>query len=196
MTMEKKESGGFALPNVDNIDIGRLGSVYGKPRGKADNNNSEPEYLEINKKGRDIWTRVNFNTGVSWFSGFLIAGLYGFQEGWRGASSSNMKIRFNSVLNGVSKRGNKAANIGGTIAFMHTVFSYVASDVLELDRQVNHEVANPAFAGAITGLLFTSTRSSNVMAYATAIGSVSSVAYFYAHVYYDKWLFERRFRRF
>lgn len=189
----KKDGSGFSIPDVDNIDIGRIGSLYGvrKPR-----DTHEPEYLEFNKRGRDIFGRLNFNTGLCWASAFTLAGLYGFQEGWRGATSSIFRVRFNSVLNGISKRGNKAANICGVLAFMHTSFTYLA-ETYDFDRKLRHEVATPAFAGAMTGLVFTSTRRPLVMAYGTGIGCVASIAYFYAQSYvYDALIAQRRMRRY
>lgn len=59
--------------------------------------------------------RISFNTGVYWLGGFLGGGAYGFVQGWRGATSTNYKIRFNSVMNGVSKNGSKWGNMLGLV---------------------------------------------------------------------------------
>lgn len=37
-------------------------------------------------------------------------GIYGVIEGWKGATNSNYKIRFNSVMNAFSKRGSALGN--------------------------------------------------------------------------------------
>lgn len=182
----------ISIPDVDNIDLGKVGAVYGIPKTK---DNGEPEYLEFNRKGRDIFGRVNFNTGLSWATGFTVAGLYGLQHGWRNAASTNFRVRFNSVLNGISKYGNKSANICGVLAFMHTMFTYIGEQN-DLERRVNHELAIPSFSGAMTGMLFTSTRSWNVIAYGACLGTVASIAYHYAQTYYyDKLIYSRRLRR-
>lgn len=187
--MDTRKNDGFSIPDVDNIDLGKIRAVYGLPKAKTD---SEPEYLEFNKRGRDIFGRLNFNTGLSWASGFTIAGLYGFYEGWVGAPNSTFRVRFNSVLNGISKRGNKAANICGVLAFMHTGFTYFAESY-DVDRRLKHEAATPAVAGAITGLVYTCTRSRNAIAYGTLIGSAASVAYYYGQLYfYDKIISRRK----
>jgi hypothetical protein len=192
--MASNKQDGFSIPDVGNIDAGRIGSMYGLKNPK-DKDNSEPEYLEFSKRGRDIFGRLNFNTGLSWASGFTIAGLYGLQEGWRNAPSNNFRVKFNSVLNGISKRGNKAANICGVLAFMHTTFTYIAEQN-DLERRFKHELAVPSVAGALTGLLFTSTRSVNVIAYGTCLGTAASIAYYYGqNYYYDKLISNRRFRR-
>lgn len=72
--------------------------IYGK---KA----SQPEYIPYNKRGRDFYGRLSFNMGLLWLGGFTGGGFYGFVEGWRNAASPSYKIRFNSVMNAVSKRG-------------------------------------------------------------------------------------------
>lgn len=59
--------------------------------------------------------RLFFNTGVCWLGGFLGGGGFGFVEGWRGAANPNMKIRFNSVMNAMSRRGSIAGNSLGII---------------------------------------------------------------------------------
>ena len=59
--------------------------------------------------------RLFFNTGVCWLGGFLGGGGFGFAEGWRGAANPNLKIRFNSVMNAMSRRGSVAGNSLGII---------------------------------------------------------------------------------
>jgi hypothetical protein len=95
------------MPNVDNIDLNKLGRGGGGSRG--------PDYIPYNQKGRDPFARTSFNTGIYWLGGFLGGGSYGLVQGWRGATSSNYKIRFNSVMNGISKQGSKWGNMLGLI---------------------------------------------------------------------------------
>lgn len=96
-----------AIPDVGNIDLGKLGSKRG------------PDYVPYNAKGRDSLARVSFNTGIMWLGGYVSGGLYGFVEGWRGAASPNYKIRFNSVMNAFSKRGSYLGNSLGIIGEYH-----------------------------------------------------------------------------
>lgn len=79
-------------------DFSKMNNLYGKKP-------SQPEYIPYNKRGRDFYGRLSFNMGVLWLGGFTGGGLYGFVEGWRNAASPSYKIRFNSVMNAVSKRG-------------------------------------------------------------------------------------------
>ncbi len=83
------------LPDLRGIDLNKIGK----------SRNSGPEYIPYNKRGRDFYGRLTFNTGVYWLGGFTAGGTYGFMEGWRSAASPNLKIRFNSVMNAVSRRG-------------------------------------------------------------------------------------------
>ena len=98
-------SGGFGtIPDVGNIDMSKLGKKGGGP-----------DYIPYNAKGRDSFGKISFNTGVFWLGGFVGGGAYGFAEGWRGATSSNYKIRMNSVMNAVSKRGSLYGNTLGLV---------------------------------------------------------------------------------
>lgn len=93
------------IPDVGNIDLGKLN----RPK------TSQPDYIPYNSKGRDAFGRISFNTGVLWLGGFVGGGTYGFVEGWKGAASPNYKIRFNSIMNAVSKRGSYLGNSLGII---------------------------------------------------------------------------------
>lgn len=93
------------IPDVGNIDINKLNRKGSKG----------PDYIPYNAKGRDPFARTSFNTGIYWLGGFLGGGSVGLVQGWRGATSSNYKIRFNSVMNGVSKQGSKWGNMLGLV---------------------------------------------------------------------------------
>lgn len=95
------------MPDVSGIDMNKL--------GRATGGRKEPEYIMNNAKGRDIGSKMFLNTGSFWLGGFTAGGLYGFAEGWRGASSPTLRIRINSVLNGVSKRGSSLGNNLGVL---------------------------------------------------------------------------------
>lgn len=95
----------FKLPEFNNIDANK---IVRKP------NSSGPEFIPYNqKRGRDIFSRVSFNTGVLWLSGFTGGGLYGVGYGWRNAPHPSFKVKANSVLNGMSKYGSSAGSFLG-----------------------------------------------------------------------------------
>lgn len=175
MSERKEGSNPFnAFPDVGNIDLDKLGSVYGMPS----KNSSGPEYIQSNPRGRDFFGRLYFNTGVLWLGGFSAGGALGFAEGWRNASSPNYKIRFNSVMNAFSKRGTILGNNLGIIGFLHTSSVYIA-DNLELDQLVGTTAVTPIFAGAITGSIYKAPRGPRAAALAGGIGAVLSTAYWF-----------------
>ncbi len=109
---ETKKNPFGSIPDIRNIDIGKIAPVYGLPNP---NKKSEPDYIPYNTRGRDFYGRLAFNTGALWLGGFVAGGLYGSVEGYRGATSPIFKIRLNSVMNACSKRGSKLGNALGII---------------------------------------------------------------------------------
>jgi hypothetical protein len=102
-------SGGYTIPDVGRIDPGKFGSAYGAQKNK------DPDYIPYNARGRDVMGRLFFNSGVMWLGGFSSGAAYGFVEGWRGAANPNLKIRFNSVMNAMSRRGSTIGNALGVL---------------------------------------------------------------------------------
>lgn len=118
-TQEKKKP--FALPDVGNFDAGKFAPLYGLPNPNS-SRNSEPDYIPYNKRGRDFYGRLAYNTGVLWLGGYVAGGSYGFVTGWKNAANPNMKIRFNSVMNAFSKYGTSAGNGLGIIGKFSTAY--------------------------------------------------------------------------
>jgi hypothetical protein len=121
-------SGGYTLPDVSGIDMGKMGA-YGKS-SNGGNSNSKPDFIMNNAKGRDIGSKMFLNTGSFWLGGFAAGGLYGFAEGWRSAASPSIRIRVNSVLNGVSKRGSV---LGNNLGVLGKIFSFLLMYDLFMD---------------------------------------------------------------
>lgn len=122
------------MPDVSGIDLGKLGG--GMNRSPSGGSRKEPEYIMNNAKGRDIGSKMFLNTGSFWLGGFAAGGLYGFAEGWRGAASPTLRIRVNSVLNGVSKRGSSLGNNLGVLSnnshiCLHVLFVLLTCVVLQ-----------------------------------------------------------------
>lgn len=96
-TEEKKSAfKPITLPDFGSIDLNKFGAPPKK---------NEPEFILSNVRGRDLYGRLSFNTGVLWLGGFTAGSIYGTVEGLRNAGSTSYKVRFNSVMNGISKRG-------------------------------------------------------------------------------------------
>jgi hypothetical protein len=137
-----KGSDPFSIPDVGNIDIGKLSRP---PKG-----GTGPDYIPYSPRGRDSFARVSFNTGIAWLSGFLGGGAYGFAEGWRNASSPNWKIKMNSILNASSKRGSNAGNALGILVFMHTA-SVALLDLAETEKYKSTKGPRAAALAAVIG---------------------------------------------
>ena len=99
---------GVSIPDVSNIDLSKLGGRQNK--GK---NDSGPEFISSNPKGRDLFGRVVFASGVMWLGGFCVGGAVGLKQGWQTAAGPIFRIRMNSVINGVTRTG---GNLGNTLA--------------------------------------------------------------------------------
>eukprot|EP01041_Mallomonas_annulata_P003396 gene3396-6742_t len=172
-----------SIPEVGKIDLKKLGPIYGLQ--VAPSKSSEPEYLRYNEKGRDIMGKLFFNSGVAWLGGFSAAGAYGFVEGWRGAANPSFKIKLNSVMNAVSKRGSKVGNALGSVAFIYTT-SLWAAESARVEDFFNHEVAIPILAGLATGGFYKSTSGIRGAGLASLIGAAASVSLWYGGNYlYD-----------
>lgn len=169
--------GGYTMPDVSGIDIGKLSG--GTNRGSSGGTRKEPDYIMNNAKGRDIGSKIFLNTGSFWLGGFAAGGLYGFAEGWRGAASPTLRIRINSVLNGVSKRGSSLGNNLGVLVFMYTGINYVAEEVLELDRHTGFDAAVPLASGMVTGAAFNHAKGPRAAMLSGFIGAGISAAYHY-----------------
>jgi len=183
------------LPDTRGIDLDKVSPLYGRPSQKS----RAPEYIPYNRRGRDLYGRLTINTGYFWLGGFGLGGAYGVQEGWRGAASTNTKIRLNSVLNAASRRGAHLASSLGIIAFMHTL-GVAFADYLELEKRTNLAVVTPLFAGALTGAIYTGPSlmkgASGIRPFtvATITGGALSCAYWYGTTYLNDVVFRKRGR--
>lgn len=184
----------ITLPDFGSVDFSKFA-----PPPPAKKN--EPEYILNNVRGRDLYGRLSFNTGVLWLGGFTAGSAYGIAEGFRNANSSNYKVVFNSCMNGISKRGSTLGsslgilgkkylilyislgfNFSLLVAFMHTTGIW-AADQLELDNLTGTSIATPLFAGVTTGALYKSTRGPRAAALAAVIGGTVSCAYWFGGSY-------------
>jgi hypothetical protein len=137
---------------------------------------AEPDFIPHNKDGRDPTAHMMVLTGAMWVGGFLGGGAYGLVEGWRTAQTPSFKVRMNSVLNAVSKRGSKVGNVLGMVTFIHTGFSW-ACHKMEVEQLTGSTWVAPATAGFLTGGLYKSTAAPRTAILAGVLGSGASCAY-------------------
>ena len=95
-----------------------------------------------------------YGTGVTYLSALAVGGAWGLMEGLRRSpTGAPPKLRLNSVLNGVTRRGPFLGNSAGVIAM---VYNGVNSTIGYYRGR--HDSMNSVVAGGISGMLFKSTR--------------------------------------
>jgi import inner membrane translocase subunit TIM23 len=88
-----------------------------------------------------------------YLSGLAVGGIWGLNEGARRPLAvSNTRLRINSVLNSITRRGTFIGNSAGVLAL---VYNGINSSI-DLFRG-KHDTAGSMAAGALTGALFKST---------------------------------------
>jgi len=94
-----------------------------------------------------------YGTGVTYLSALTIGGAWGLQEGLRRSAGQPPKLRLNSVLNAVTRRGPFLGNSAGVIAMVYNgINSFIGY------MRGKHDSANSIVAGALSGMIFKSTR--------------------------------------
>lgn len=95
-----------------------------------------------------------YGAGVTYLSALTLGGTWGMIEGLRRSpASAPPKIRLNSVLNSVTRRGPFLGNSAGIIAM---VYNGINSTIGYYRGR--HDSANSIVAGALSGMLFKSSR--------------------------------------
>lgn len=100
------------------------------------------------------WTDdLCYGTGTTYIAGLSLGGAYGLAEGLRKASApdqpQNMKVRLNTTLNSITRRGPGLGNAVGVIAMM-----YNGTTALIDHTRGKHDVFSSVAGGAISGAIF------------------------------------------
>ncbi|KAJ2904612.1 Tim17-domain-containing protein [Zalerion maritima] len=110
-----------------------------------------------------------YGTGVTYLTALSIGGAWGLQEGLTRSVGQSPKLRLNSVLNAVTRRGPFLGNSAGVIAIVYNcINSYIGY------LRGKHDPANTVLSGALSGMVFKSTRGLKPMIISG--GMVASVA--------------------
>ncbi|OTA93314.1 hypothetical protein M434DRAFT_31086 [Hypoxylon sp. CO27-5] len=110
-----------------------------------------------------------YGTGITYLTALSIGGVWGLQEGLRRSVGQPPKLRLNLVLNSVTRRGPFLGNSAGVVAIAYNCFNSAIGYV-----RGKHDAANSIAAGALSGMLFKSTRGLRPMLISGGI--VASVA--------------------
>ncbi|POR37881.1 Mitochondrial import inner membrane translocase subunit tim23 [Tolypocladium paradoxum] len=112
-----------------------------------------------------------YGTGVTYLTALSIGGAWGLQEGLRRSSGQPPKLRLNSVLNAVTRRGPFLGNSAGVVAITYNCINSLIGNL-----RGKHDAANSVLAGALSGMVFKSTRGVRAMMISGGIvGSVAGV---------------------
>ena len=120
-----------------------------------------------------------YGTGITYLSALTLGGTWGMIEGLRKSpATAPPKLRLNSVLNSMTRRGPFLANSAGVIAM---VYNGINSTIGYYRGR--HDSVNSIVAGALSGMLFKSTKgvrpmmiSGGLVASAAGVWAVSFIA--------------------
>ncbi|KAI9252641.1 Tim17/Tim22/Tim23/Pmp24 family-domain-containing protein [Sporodiniella umbellata] len=104
-----------------------------------------------------------YGTGTVYLAGLTLGGAYGMAEGLR-KSSGAARVRLNTTLNTITRRGPGAGNAVGVLAMMYTS----TNSLIDYTRGT-HDIFNSLAAGGIAGAIFKSTAGSKAMGISAAI---------------------------
>jgi import inner membrane translocase subunit TIM23 len=95
-----------------------------------------------------------YGAGTTYLAALTLGGAWGLAEGLRKTpSTAPPKIRLNGVLNSVTRRGPFLGNSAGVVAMVYNGFNSAIGYA-----RGKHDSANSVAAGALSGMLFKSTR--------------------------------------
>ncbi|KAI0453228.1 Tim17/Tim22/Tim23/Pmp24 family-domain-containing protein [Xylaria acuta] len=111
-----------------------------------------------------------YGTGITYLTALAIGGTWGLQEGLRKSAGQPPKLRLNSVLNSITRRGPFLGNSAGVVAITYNCTNSLIGYV-----RGQHDAANTIVAGALSGMVFRSTRGvRQMMISGGVVGSIAA----------------------
>ncbi|KAI0914374.1 Tim17/Tim22/Tim23/Pmp24 family-domain-containing protein [Ustulina deusta] len=110
-----------------------------------------------------------YGTGITYLTALSMGGAWGLQEGLRKSAGQPPKLRLNSVLNSITRRGPFLGNSAGVVAITYNCINSLIGYF-----RGKHDAANTIFAGGLSGMVFRSTRGARQMLISGGI--VASIA--------------------
>lgn len=120
------------------------------------------------------WTDdLCYGTGGVYLTGLGLGGAYGFFEGLKNLpANSSGKLKLNTILNHITKRGPFLGNNAGVLALTYNLFDSTIDGL-----RGKHDAANSVVAGALAGALFKSTKGLKPMGYSSALMAGAAAAW-------------------
>ncbi|CAG8500688.1 623_t:CDS:2, partial [Racocetra persica] len=117
------------------------------------------DYLKFDEQGvtpgalpsRGVMDDLCYGTGTTYLTGLTFGGTWGLIEGLRG-HTPNFKLRLNTVLNSVTRRGPYIGNSCGILAMGYNSINGIISNM-----RGRHDAINNVASGALIGAIFKST---------------------------------------
>jgi import inner membrane translocase subunit TIM23 len=95
-----------------------------------------------------------YGAGTTYLAALTIGGAWGLAEGLnKTPTTAPPKIRLNGVLNSITRRGPFLGNSAGVVAMVYNGFNSAIGYA-----RGKHDASNSVVAGALSGMLFKSTR--------------------------------------
>ncbi|KAG0089354.1 Mitochondrial import inner membrane translocase subunit tim23 [Podila epicladia] len=95
---------------------------------------------------------LTYGTGLTYITGLGMGGAFGMYEGLKSSPSPALKIRVNTVLNSMTRRGPFIGNSAGVMALMYNGINGAIAR-----GRGQYDPINSVVAGAVTGAVFKST---------------------------------------
>ncbi|CAO3645123.1 unnamed protein product [Cunninghamella echinulata] len=118
------------------------------------------------------WTDdLCYGTGTVYLGGLTLGGAIGLAEGLKksAANSTNMRVRLNTTLNTITRRGPGLGNSVGVIAMM-----YNGTTAMIDATRGTHDIFSSVAAGAISGAIFKSTAGPRAIAFSSGACAVAA----------------------
>mmetsp|Transcript_25277 Transcript_25277/g.51351 ORF Transcript_25277/g.51351 Transcript_25277/m.51351 type:complete len:204 (-) Transcript_25277:199-810(-) len=171
------------IPAAGKLDTGSLGPVFGAGWGLGPSlpqvaMEDAPDYLfaeNYDAAFRRSWgERLTFHIGSAYLAGLTTGGSYGLLEGIRNSQGERRRIRINSVLNSMGRRGPGWGNSLGCLAMMCSILESLAYNVRDTD-----DLLNPVGAGCLTGVIYKITSGPRVaLSAGLGLGAVAAAGSF------------------
>ncbi|EGV62191.1 Mitochondrial import inner membrane translocase subunit tim23 [Yamadazyma tenuis] len=189
----QEHQGESSTLGFDAKEVSNISSFLGQP-GLFDSQKLHPlagldrgiEYLDLEEEQLNTvegaqglipsrnWTDdLCYGTGAVYLLGLGVGGAYGFQEGLQNLpANSSSRLKLNTVLNHITKRGPFLGNSAGVLALTYNLIDSSLDAV-----RGKHDDLNSVAAGALAGALFRSSAGVRPMGYSTVIMAAAAGAW-------------------
>lgn len=118
-TLHNNDDAGVPLPDFTAPSL-KLTTVA--PALGISTQQSTPDYVDYDPKGRGVFVTMCANAGVCYLGGTFVGGLYGLRQGLKGTPSTRFRVQLNSILNHCGRHGSRVGNAVGVFAILYSLF--------------------------------------------------------------------------